>query len=425
MEKLSVIVEGLRMGSLSCEKGKLSFHYDTSWLADGSSYPLSTSMPLSSTVHTHKNVDAFLWGLLPDNRLVLDSLAKKFQVSANNAFKLIKHIGADCAGAIQFIPPEEESPYLNPQSTEDVQWLSTDELCEHIQDAIQRSGAGIPTNSEGQFSLAGAQLKTALYQRPENDLWGIPKGSTPTTHILKPAPKDYPGFAENEHYCLQLAKALDMEVAASYIETIGDTPVIVVKRYDRFFHEGLYFRIHQEDFCQALAVHPSQKYQSDSGPSVKDIAEVLWDYSNYALADIKRFADALLFNYLIAGSDAHAKNFSLILSYGFYGLAPLYDMASTLPYSAISQHKVKLAMKIGSEYKLKKIEIRHWEACAKELRLSPDYLIGRLYELIQLIPSAANNTAALLHSEGLDNPVIDTLAEAIEARALSLQTTLF
>ena len=215
-----------------------------------------------------------------------------------------------------------------------------------------------------------------------------------------------------------------MTVADSHVEMIADTPVIVVKRYDRIFNEERYHRLHQEDFCQSLAIPPTLKYQNEGGPSVKDIAEVLWDYSHEALTDIKRFADALLFNYLIAGSDAHAKNFSLILTHGSYRLAPLYDIASTLPYANISQHKVKLAMKIGSEYKLKKIETRHWKTCAKELRLSPTYLLNRLQQLAKAMPEAAASTYMELSAEGLDNRVIQKLETGLKDRSSMVLSTL-
>ena len=52
------------------------------------------------------SVEAFLWGLLPDNEHVLARWATKFQVSARNVFALISHVGEDCAGAVQFVTPE-------------------------------------------------------------------------------------------------------------------------------------------------------------------------------------------------------------------------------------------------------------------------------------------------------------------------------
>ena len=47
---------------------------------------------------------------------------------------------------------------------------------------------------------------------------------------------------------------------------------------------------------------------------------------------VRRFADALAWNWIIGGTDAHAKNYSLLLSGSDVRLAPLYDIASALPY---------------------------------------------------------------------------------------------
>ena len=141
-ESLSIIADGTRMGQVTYTKGKLSFTYDPAWLKKPDTYHFSTSMPLSTESYSDQVVDAFLWGLLPDNALVIDSLAKSFKVSARNVFKLISCIGTDCAGAIQFIPPELESTYLNGVYSEEVQWLSIVELEEHINELVKGFGTG-------------------------------------------------------------------------------------------------------------------------------------------------------------------------------------------------------------------------------------------------------------------------------------------
>jgi len=62
-----------------------------------------TNLPLSGDTleamreHSHAGVDPFLWGLLPDNEQVLQRWASRYQVSARNAFRLIEHVGEDCA----------------------------------------------------------------------------------------------------------------------------------------------------------------------------------------------------------------------------------------------------------------------------------------------------------------------------------------
>jgi len=94
----------------------LRLRYDDDWRTAREAFPLSLSMPLVVAEHGHEPIEAFLWGLLPDNELVLDRWARRFQVSARNAFALISHVGEDCAGAVQFVRPERLSQLLTPRA---------------------------------------------------------------------------------------------------------------------------------------------------------------------------------------------------------------------------------------------------------------------------------------------------------------------
>jgi len=47
----------------------------------------------------------------------------------------------------------------------------------------------------------------------------------------------------------------------------------------------------------------------------------------------------------------HAKNYSLLLAADQVRLAPLYDIASALPYGA-HERKLRFAMKIGADYQV-------------------------------------------------------------------------
>jgi serine/threonine-protein kinase HipA len=426
-ESLSVIANQQKLGTVSYHKNRLSLRYASEWQASSAAFPLSVSMPLTRNEHPHETIEAFLWGLLPDNHAVLDQWGKQFQVSSRNVFRIIEHVGEDCAGAIQFISEANEHTLLNQPYSEQVQWLSERELNERIRLVLENHACQRLSSDIGQFSLAGAQAKIALYQSKVTGAWGIPRGMTPTTHILKPAPPSFPGFVENEHFCLSLAAALGIATAQSNVIHADEIPVIVVTRYDRHLTGSQYIRIHQEDFCQARAVYPNLKYQSDGGPSVEAIANTIWDVSSDALTDIRSFADALLLNFLICGTDAHAKNFSLLLaSNNQVRLAPLYDIASALPYPLqISPHKAKLAMKIGSAYHIKKIEPRHWQSCAKQLRLPAAALTEALYGMTQRLETLAPVVANDLHKQGLSHPIVQTLSDSISQRASKLLTHYF
>jgi len=427
MNQLSVIANQQKLGTVRYHKNRLSFRYAPQWQTSGMAFPLSVSMPLTRDEHPHETIEAFLWGLLPDNQSVLDQWGRQFQISPRNVFRLIEHVGEDCAGAIQFIPEENEDALITQPYSEQVQWLNEGEFNERMHLILENQASQRLSSDLGQFSLAGAQAKIALYRSPETGARGIPRGMTPTTHILKPAPPSFPGFVENEHFCLSLAAALGMTSARSTVIHADDLPVIVVTRYDRHFQGGQYIRVHQEDFCQAQAKYPDLKYQSDGGPSVEDIGNTIWDVSNDAVTDIRRFADALLLNFLISGTDGHAKNYSLLLAgNNQVRLAPTYDIASSLPYPRqISPHKAKLAMKIGSEYHLKKIEPRHWQTCAKQLRLPSGALIERLHGMCQRVEPTTTELAKDLKDQGLSHPIVPTLADAISQRASELLSNYF
>jgi serine/threonine-protein kinase HipA len=106
-----------------------------------------------------------------------------------------------------------------------------------------------------------------------------------------------------------------MATVKTRVARFGDEAAIVVDRYDRYPDAGRVMRVHQEDLCQALGAPPTKKYQSDGGPTARDIAELLRRAMSTPGADraVQRFADALIWNWLIGGTDGHAKNYSLLL----------------------------------------------------------------------------------------------------------------
>jgi serine/threonine-protein kinase HipA len=186
---------------------------------------------------------------------------------------------------------------------------------------------------------------------------------------------------------------------------------IAVERYDRQRSGNEIIRVHQEDMCQALAIMPTIKYQNEKGPSATDIVALLRTHSSERETDVDTFVNAIGFNWLIAGTDAHAKNYSLLIGGGpRIRLAPLYDLASILPYDEFDMHKVKLTMKVGGEYLLRQIGIRQWQKFAREMRVDPGKLTAGLGAMAANLPDAINDARMRAQGEGLERAVIDRLA---------------
>ena len=393
--------------------GKCTLTYDESWRYARGAYPLSLSMPLAAAQHPPRVVEPYLWGLLPDNELILERWARRFQVSARNGFGLLANVGDDCSGAVRLLPPDR----IDALQRDGIHWLDEGDIAQRLDDLGSDESAWRRTTDEGQFSLAGAQPKIALWW--DGVRWGLPSGRTPTTHILKPGISGRDGQALNEHFCMALARQTGLAVASSEIASFEHHIVIVVQRYDRTRHDEHVRRVHQEDMCQALAVHPANKYESDGGPGARAIVSLLRDNSLRMVEDVAAFVDALAFNWLIAGTDAHAKNYSLLIGAGgAVRLAPLYDVASFLPYRDFNRHKTKLAMKVGGKYRLRDIERGAWQKFAAEVRIDEDELLTRIAAMASSLPDHASDVAKQCRDAGLSHPIVPRTATAIQQRAL-------
>jgi serine/threonine-protein kinase HipA len=421
-DELVALLGGTEIGRLRRDgRNRVTLAYDARWRDAPDAYPLSLSMPLTAQEHGPAVVEAFLWGLLPDNEIVLQRWGKKFQVSPRNAFALITHVGEDCAGAVQLVLPERLEAVQKGRS--EVEWLNERDIAERLRILRGDHAAWRLQRDAGQFSLAGAQPKTALLM--DKGRWGIPSGRTPTTHILKPPTGSFEGHAENEHICLALARAVGLPAATSKVLTFENEIAIAIERYDRQRSRKEILRVHQEDACQALGIMPTRKYQNEGGPGIVQVIELLRTHSSARQEDVDSFAGAIGFNWLVAGTDAHAKNYSLLIAGGPHvRLAPLYDVASILPYDDIDLHKAKLAMKVGDEYLLLQVGLRQWQKLARAARLNMDELIERLRMMAARLPDEISDVRARARLEGLTEAVVDRLAVRLTARAKACQKQL-
>ena len=417
--ELAILLNGELTGYVHRSANRrLAFRYDDAWRAEKAAFPLSLSMPLDAVEHGHQATSAFLWGLLPDDPRVTDYWARLHGVSRSDAAGLLAHVGEDCAGAIQLVPPSALARVLGTSTAADeqasIEWLSEGDVAELLTALRRNPAAGRSTQEQGQFSLAGAQPKTTLYL--QRGRWGVPKGRVPSTHILKPPVLDLGDLAYNEHVCLRLARELGMAAAQSSVQRFGGEVAIVVERYDRVRIDDVTRRVHQEDMCQALGVLPIRKYETDGGPTLTAVAALIARHSSDALVDVARFIEANVLNWLIAGPDAHAKNYSMLHTAGpDHRLAPLYDVISALPYPQLAPGGVKLAMSIDRTRAVDDITVDHWRALARAVELSPHALIDRIAELGERMPAAIERVIADPDRDKETGAIVGRLAEQIAA----------
>ena len=423
-ETLQILYGDTAVGTLAYDRRKdsITLAYDETWRFSHDAFPVSLSLPLARGVHADDAIRPFLQGLLPDNPAVLDAWGKRFQVSPRNPFDLIKHVGEDCAGALQFVRPERLERILSGELDSLVP-LDEEDL-ERRMAALQSQARAVPVEIEGRFSLAGAQTKDALHQK--DGRWFVPGGRIPSTHILKPEIDEFEHHALNEHFCLQLAATAGLIRSGSEVLEIGGRRVLCVKRYDRTVDsDGTIIRWHQEDTCQATGRYPNEKYQTEGGASAAEIARLLKQSSDDPQDDASRFIMALALNWAIAGTDAHSKNYSLLHAPGsFVRLAPLYDLASWLPYERDpNSTKVKLAMKIGGTYRLHEIDGKRWRKWAEEAGQDPLWVMACVETLVGNVIESVEKVRDDI-AKSLDIPFLHELARRIAERTKVCATLL-
>lgn len=411
---LAVLLDDAVAGAITrLAHGRLRFDYDDEYRQRRAATPLSVSMSPTVRSHLEREISPWLWGLLPDNERVLARWARDFQVPARPFSLLSTPIGHDCAGAVRFAPVDEALQVLAKPGK--VTWLTEEEVALRLRELRQDSTAWLGRGFSGQFSLAGAQAKTALLL--EDGRWGVPSGSAATSHILKPAVQGLDDHDLNEHLCLDAARRAGLVVARTRVARFADESAIIVDRYDRRIVNGQLLRIHQEDTCQALGVSPEKKYQNEGGPSARDLATLFRTVMSPRAAEdaVWRFLDALIWNWLVAGTDAHAKNYSFLLSGGDVRLAPLYDIASALPYDK-HERELRFAMKIGGDYRVYPHR-NTWERAAADLRLNADAVLERVVRLAYDAPDAFADAANEPDVLALHRPLPPRLVDLVADRA--------
>ena len=386
---LHVYLNGRLVGHLRrATSGAIDFTYDSAWLERDNAIPVSISLPLREDRYIGAPVVAVFDNLLPDNDDIRRRLAERAHADGPDAYSLLAAVGRDCVGALQFVPEGED---VTRTAEVTAHAVTDEEIAERLRH-LTRNPLGIGEDDrEFRISIAGVQEKTALLFW--KDKWYLPHGTTATTHILKPqigrlpSGIDLSNSVENQHLCLELVRALGLSAAKSVIKDFADRRALIIERFDRAWtKDGLLVRIPQEDCCQALSVPPSRKYESEGGPGICDLVELLKG-SDVPDVDQKTLFKAQVIFWLLGATDGHAKNFSIRLAPGSrYRLTPIYDVVSAQPSVDAMQirlNKMKMTMAIGRNrhYVVHTIVGRHFVETGDQCGLSATLVRDVLEEI--------------------------------------------
>ena len=407
MNSLPVYFEQRQVGTIDVDKHGPAFTYDPRWIALRGAFPVSLTMPFAAARIPPESFLPWAANLLPESEQ-LQTLAQLLGMARSDVIGLLSAIGGDTAGALSI---------GRPGRTASVHWRPLE-----APEDLERVIADLPrkpflAGEEGvSMSLAGVQSKLAVAVDATGGIC-IPMHGSPSTHILKPDAPRLPGSVQNEAFCLSLARRAGMPVPQVTTGQAGSRTYLLAQRYDRTSVGDRWRRLHQEDFCQALGKLPSAKYETNhtglGGPTVAEMFELT--RRHLPALDLLRLLDMVVLNVLLCNTDAHAKNYAIMIKGNGASLAPMYDVMCAEVWENVTK---KLAQSIGGAGRGDALSGRSWRQFARDCGLNPAQVLERVRNLAEIVLAEAQTAAAEVAAMPAgSHPLLDQARQAVERRA--------
>lgn len=372
--------------------------YAREYLEKPEAIPLSNSLPLSEKPLENQKVKRWFENLITEHSAMLEFLQKQYHISdISSPISILEKIGQDTPGAFTFAPDNQEPDWYGAARR-----VSEAE----IGDALRRL-ATMNMPYTPRISLAGAQPKTS-YALGDNGVWYETTGATPSTHIFKPPTPGNENIQHVEHVIQNASTKLGIPSAKTSVATFDGQSCLLVERFDREkTKSGETIRLHQEDLLQALGRARSPKYQLESGPGIKELIQTIRKLYPQDEPTVWRL---LAFNVATGNSDAHAKNFSFLITPSGSKLAPAYDLNSLVPYPQYTQD---LAMSIGRTYDYRHVTEQDWQQAAQKTDTDPNLVLEQVaYVNDNVVPALSE----AINETGLDVPELNETFEYVRKK---------
>lgn len=314
IKKLNISTTQGFAGELARES-QFVFNYRT----DDPKCEIALTMPLRAQSYTADIVPGVLRQNLPEGYLldwIKEHLAK---VSRMDDMAILAISGREVIGRVRaFREDDDGSPRHPGESLRTLlTWKGTEDLFHHLAEQYALASG-----------ISGVQPKVVVPLQSEPDKDVIEKVSVKDRSlIVKSSGEDYPGLAENEFYCMSIARAAMLDVPPFWLS--DDRKLFIVERFDIGEHGHLGF----EDMTSLMNRQNSEKYNGSYENVAKAIA--LFASPAHVTASLNEFFASITLSVLLRNGDAHLKNFGLLYtdpSSDDCRLSPLYDIVNTTAY---------------------------------------------------------------------------------------------
>ena len=379
------------------------FSYSKEYIERNDSRAVSVSLPIQDEAFSPERTKVFFDGLLPEG-FMRKSIATNMHFDENDYLSILYSLGQECLGAIRI----DESDEMQESSYEAITKAQVEELA--AEGTTKSTEIVIKTH----LSLTGASGKVGLYYDDKEGRWYLPCGLAPSTHIVKQSHIRLDGIVTNEQLSMLAGQKCGIDIPESFIINAGkgiDSEVLfATKRYDRVIDETSPtignlrrpYRLHQEDFAQAMGIASFEKYERDGLNYAEKMFEIIRKYAKRPLDDQIRLWNRIVFNFVLGNTDAHIKNYSLLYDPHMEGisLSPAYDMISTVIYESATRD---MSFNIGGIRNLDSIDEERFRALAASVGIGEKIAMNNYHKVLDLFENAVKESAKELQDSGFEN----------------------
>ena len=379
------------------------FSYSKEYIERNDSRAVSVSLPIQDEAFSPERTKVFFDGLLPEG-FMRKSIATNMHFDENDYLSILYSLGQECLGAIRI----DESDEIQESSYEAITKAQVEELA--AEGTTKSTEIVIKTH----LSLTGASGKVGLYYDDKEGRWYLPCGLAPSTHIVKQSHIRLDGIVTNEQLSMLAGQKCGIDIPESFIINAGkgiDSEVLfATKRYDRVIDETSSaigslkrpYRLHQEDFAQAMGIASFEKYERDGLNYAEKMFEIIRKYAKRPLDDQIRLWNRIVFNFVLGNTDAHIKNYSLLYDPHMEGisLSPAYDMISTVIYESATRD---MSFNIGGIRNLDSIDEERFRALAASVGIGEKIAMNNYHKVLDLFENAVKESAKELQDSGFEN----------------------
>jgi serine/threonine-protein kinase HipA len=280
---------------------------------------IALTMPLRSQSYTANILPGVLRQNLPEGYLqdwIKEHLAK---VSRIDDMAVLAISGRDVIGRVRSHREDDDGSVK--QAGESLKtlitWRGTEDLFHHLAEQYALASG-----------ISGVQPKVVVPMRADSDKDVIEKVSLKDRSlIVKSSGQDYPGLAENEFYCMSIAREAMLDVPSFWLSE--DKKLFIVERFDIGGQGYLGF----EDMTSLMNKQNSEKYNG----SYENVAKAvnLFTSPAHVTSSLHELFASITLSVLLRNGDAHLKNFGLLYTDPLSEdcrLSPLYDIVNTTVY---------------------------------------------------------------------------------------------